>query len=286
MKQCKTCKNVYEEDKYPACPYCSGERQVVTRPLPSSGMGFGVTIPLREGQNTFGPGTEGPTVPGGDDAFPATVYSTGGGRPDQTVQQPQDGPDDESFPATVFGNGGSLLDQMVQQPRQPAGEPDIAPTEIHIPDQPSDVPEASGQAAGPRSDPSPEPEIPVFRPGPDVPLPPPASGLPVRGWLVVTKGAGLGQDFRIHDAANIIGRSDWSDINLTFDGRVARESAIVTYDDRNCKFFISCHPFTKNNVYLNKEILLAPSELHDYDVVELGETELSFRSFCGGSFDY
>ena len=277
MKQCKTCKNVYEEDKYPTCPYCSGQRQVVTTPLPSPGAGFGMPVPMNGGQED-------------------------GALDDVTVM----GSFREAFSVRAGGNNGGFPET---QAVDPVDVSDIGPTEIHIPGRAQAAPDPSGMGGGTQVYPpeAPLPEEPVAEAVPAAaepaaedraaeipPLDPdvvfsdslPDDSLPVRGWLVVTKGNGLGRDFRLHDAANIIGRSVRCDIDLDFDGQVRQESAIVTYDDKNGRFYISCHPFTKNNVYLNQEILLAPAVLHDYDVVELGGTELTFRSFCGGGFRY
>ena len=271
MKQCKTCKNVYEEDKYPTCPYCSGQRQVVATPLPSPGAGFGATAPSDGVQ---------------ENALPDDITVMGDLR--------------EAFAVRFGRDGGGPAEPQDRTRRGDAVDvSDIGPTELHIPGRTEAVPDPAGMGGGtqvfvPEAPLPEEPAAGAFPPPEIPPLEPEAlfsgalpDGLPpVRGWMVVTKGNGLGRDFRLHDAANIIGRSPRSDIDLVFDGLVKQESAIVTYDGKNGRFYISCHPFTKNNVYLNQEILLAPAVLHDYDVVEIGGTELTFRSFCGEGFRY
>ncbi len=109
---------------------------------------------------------------------------------------------------------------------------------------------------------------------------------PVRGWLVVVNGDKTGLSFVIHSEKNTIGRGSDFDIDLAFDKAVSKDGdVIVAYDARNRKFFIS-PSVGKNNVYHNDQLLLVPSELKDFDSVEIGSTKLVFRSFCCESFTY
>ena len=55
-------------------------------------------------------------------------------------------------------------------------------------------------------------------------------------------------------------------------------------NDKNNKFYIQIGEHQKNNVYLNDEMLLAPMELKENDVIEMGDTKLMFRPFCNDSF--
>lgn len=111
---------------------------------------------------------------------------------------------------------------------------------------------------------------------------------PVRGWIVAVDGEKKGISFVIHGEQNSIGRGQRFDINLSFDKAVSSDgSAVIAYDAKNNKFFLS--PVLgkgKNNVYHNDSILLMPAELSDYDKIQFGTTTFVFRSFCNESFTY
>ena len=53
------------------------------------------------------------------------------------------------------------------------------------------------------------------------------NGEPVVGWLVCTKGAHYGQDFRLTAGRNFIGRASDMDVCLKKDGTVSREKHMV-----------------------------------------------------------
>lgn len=109
---------------------------------------------------------------------------------------------------------------------------------------------------------------------------------PVRGWLVVTEGQKKGASFEIHSEKNTIGRGAGFSVSLSFDSAASKEGdAIISYSARQNRFFLSPGE-GKNNVYLNGEIFLQPSEIKDYDVLEIGKTKLVFRSFCNELFQY
>ena len=109
---------------------------------------------------------------------------------------------------------------------------------------------------------------------------------PVRGWLVVTAGDKMGLPFVIHGEKNVVGRGSQFDINLAFDKAVSKEGdAVIAYDSRTRKFFITLAG-GKNNIYHNDSILLAPTELKDYDTLEIGSTKFVFRSLCNEEYTY
>lgn len=109
---------------------------------------------------------------------------------------------------------------------------------------------------------------------------------PVRGWLVSVEGEKKGMSFVVHSEKNTIGRGSSFDIDLSFDKSISKEGdAIISYDARNIRFFLS-PAAGKNNVYHNNNLLLAPVEIFDYDVIEVGSTKLVFRSFCSEQFTY
>ncbi len=109
---------------------------------------------------------------------------------------------------------------------------------------------------------------------------------PVVGWLVVTEGDKKGTSFNVYPEKNYIGRGIQFDVNLNFDKAVSKEGDIViAYDDKHSTFFIA--PGSgKNNVYVNAAILLQPIQLKEYDIIEVGETKLVFRSLCNAEFNY
>lgn len=107
----------------------------------------------------------------------------------------------------------------------------------------------------------------------------------VMGWLVCLEGKNRGRDFRIHGANNPIGRGSDNDINLEFDNAISKGiNALIAYDDRNNKFFLYRANNSRNNMYINGALLLSPVELKDYDVLEIGNTKMIFRSLCNESF--
>lgn len=99
-------------------------------------------------------------------------------------------------------------------------------------------------------------------------------------------GRKKGTPFVIHSEKNSIGRGTHFDINLSFDKAISKDGdAIITYDSRGKKFFITLSA-GKNNIYRNGALLLTPEEIKDYDVLEIGTTKLVFRSFCNEEFTY
>ncbi len=109
---------------------------------------------------------------------------------------------------------------------------------------------------------------------------------PVRGWLVCLDGEKKGMDFRIHSEKNRIGRGGEVEINIDFDKTVSKgTNALLAYDNRNNKFFLAPSE-SKNNMYINNNLLLSPVELKEYDIIEIGQTKMIFRSFCNESFNW
>lgn len=108
----------------------------------------------------------------------------------------------------------------------------------------------------------------------------------VRGWLVCLEGAKRGVDFKIHGEKNTIGRGSENDIKLDFDSSISKGvNAIISYDLRNNKFFIFLGE-SKNNIYVNDQLLMTPIELKDYDIIEIGQTKMLFRSLCNEQFTW
>ncbi len=108
--------------------------------------------------------------------------------------------------------------------------------------------------------------------------------LPVTGWLICLEGEKRGADFKICGEQTTIGRGAGNNIQLDFDAKISSgANAIIAYDRRNNKFFIY-QKENRNNIYVNGSLLLVPVEIHDYDVIEMGETKMLFRSLCNDKF--
>lgn len=107
---------------------------------------------------------------------------------------------------------------------------------------------------------------------------------PVVGWLVVVSPEQRGQDYRIRDGMNSIGRAKQSKIWISFDSTVSQEThAQVVYDRLNHRYFIKS---VSNTAYLNGEIVLEPKALSPYDKITVGKTILVFVPLCGPEFSW
>ncbi|HOD28277.1 MAG TPA: FHA domain-containing protein [Syntrophales bacterium] len=109
---------------------------------------------------------------------------------------------------------------------------------------------------------------------------------PVVGWLVCVEGADKGRDYRIRSEKNFIGRSEKMDIQVSGDDTISRENqAVVSFNPKNGTFKV--HPGDgRGIVYLNGADVDAPQELKPYDVIEIGQTKLTFVPFCGEKFQW
>lgn len=109
---------------------------------------------------------------------------------------------------------------------------------------------------------------------------------PVVGWLVAVAGPHKGEDFRLRDGRNFIGRAPHMHVVLKGDASVSAEKhAIISYDLRHNDFKLLPGEGTQH-VYLNDEAIHTPSDLNPYDALELGETKLLFLPFCGDQFQW
>lgn len=109
---------------------------------------------------------------------------------------------------------------------------------------------------------------------------------PVVGWLVCCEGGAKGQDFRIRDGNNRIGRKPPMDIMIPDDDTITGENAAyLTYADG--RYDISAG-VGRNVIRLNNGPL-APGmsrELKIYDRIKIGQTELVFIPLCGENFSW
>lgn len=162
----------------------------------------------------------------------------------------------------------------------PVGSPEPAPMGGMDPINPT-VPVGAG--AGPMDFPATTPLEPVF--SPTVALGENNEGiLPVTGWLICLEGKKKGEAFAIRGEQTTIGRGAGNNIQLDFDAKISSgANAIIAYDRRNNKFFIY-QKENRNNIYVNNSLLLVPVEIHDYDVIEMGETKMILRTLCNEKF--
>jgi hypothetical protein len=110
---------------------------------------------------------------------------------------------------------------------------------------------------------------------------------PVVGWLVVLDGPGKGNFAKLGFGMNSIGRGEDSRVVLDYgDGEISRSNhAFLTYDSKNRKFFIQ-HGGGANLTYIGELPLLQPIELESGQIISIGNTKLSFISFCGPNFNW
>ena len=109
---------------------------------------------------------------------------------------------------------------------------------------------------------------------------------PVVGWLVCVKGEYFGISFPLKTGKNTIGRSSRMDVALTKEVSISRDRhAILIYEPRKSQFFLQ--PGEGNGLtYVNDDLLMIPQEIHDYDVVQVGNGVFVFRTLCGDKFTW
>ncbi len=109
---------------------------------------------------------------------------------------------------------------------------------------------------------------------------------PVVGWLVATDGPEKGKDYRITAERNFIGRSETMDISIQGDETISRENhTVVSFNPKNLSFLLFPGD-SRGLTYLNDEEVVAPTKLNPYDVIEIGQSRLTFIPFCGEKFQW
>jgi len=109
---------------------------------------------------------------------------------------------------------------------------------------------------------------------------------PVTGWLICIEGASKGRDYKIRSEKNFVGRSDGMDIQILGDNHIAkRNHAIIVYDPKKRKTILLPGD-SQGLVYHNDEAVYAPTELKEYDSIELGRSKFLFVPFCGENFEW
>lgn len=109
---------------------------------------------------------------------------------------------------------------------------------------------------------------------------------PVCGWLVCIEGVRMGKDFKIREGKNFIGRADDMDIQILGDNKISRRNhAIVVYDPKKRNSVLL--PGDASGIaYLNDEAVYVPTQLSNYDLIELGNSKFVFIPFCGEHFEW
>jgi hypothetical protein len=109
---------------------------------------------------------------------------------------------------------------------------------------------------------------------------------PAVGWLVCVEGPDRGQDYRIREGNNSIGRSPEMYICISNDDTVSRQRhAVVTFEPQQCHFYLAPGE-ARGLAYVNDEPLLSPRLLQAYDAITLGKTKLLFIPLCGENFQW
>lgn len=109
---------------------------------------------------------------------------------------------------------------------------------------------------------------------------------PVTGWLVAVEGQYYGEDFRLKNGRNQIGRSSEMDVQLTLDLTVSRRNhAIIEYNSEEKQFYAEPGE-SRELVYLNDELVLDTTPIKSYDILTLGKTKLMMVALCGERFTW
>lgn len=109
---------------------------------------------------------------------------------------------------------------------------------------------------------------------------------PAAGWLACTAGPAKGMDYRVRCGYNYIGRSEHMDICIRGDNTISRERhALIAYDNKERIFFFSPAD-GKSIVRVNDKMIMGPTEIHAFDTLLVGDTELLFVPLCGERFNW
>ncbi len=108
---------------------------------------------------------------------------------------------------------------------------------------------------------------------------------PVVGWLVCIEGPMRGQDFRIRDGYNFIGREE-GDIRIQGDNAISRQKhAVVAFYSKRNSFHVGPAD-GRNIIELNGEPVFNHVQMENYDVITVGNTKLMLVGLCGDRFDW
>ncbi len=109
---------------------------------------------------------------------------------------------------------------------------------------------------------------------------------PVVGWVVAIAGEHFGEGFQLKTGRNFIGRNSSMDVALTGDQSISRDRhAIIVYDNKSNIFLVQPGD-AKELFYLNNHVVLSAEQLHAYDILSLGKTQLLFVPLCSDKFNW
>lgn len=109
---------------------------------------------------------------------------------------------------------------------------------------------------------------------------------PVVGWLVCTKGANRGRDYRIRSGWNSIGRDPSMQICIAGDDTISRDDhAKIFFDPKSLSFHITSGS-GRSGVYVNGSAVLQPTTINVFDNIEIGNTTCLFIPFCGEKYSW
>ena len=111
---------------------------------------------------------------------------------------------------------------------------------------------------------------------------------PVTGWLVVIDGPGKGNDVRIGNGRNAVGRDKSNRVALPFDDtQISRKKHLwIAYSHQHQTFSITPGDDSPNLADLNGEPIDARLPLPDGATITVGKTTLRFVAFCGERFKW
>ncbi len=110
--------------------------------------------------------------------------------------------------------------------------------------------------------------------------------LPCVGWVVAIEGPSRGRDYRVHAGYNFLGRRV-GDIVIQGDDTISGErDSSITYVYQTKKFYIA-HESGRNVLLVNNiPVMGGGTELHNYDIITIGNTKLIFIALCGEQFSW
>jgi len=103
----------------------------------------------------------------------------------------------------------------------------------------------------------------------------PAPSSALAGWLVAVSGEQEGDDFRVHLGKNVLGKGLQADI-VVKDAYVSERHAVFESRDGECTIV---DLGSKHGTFVNGQRIAEPSRVADGDRINLGHTELKYRSF-------
>lgn len=104
------------------------------------------------------------------------------------------------------------------------------------------------------------------------------------GWLVCIKGELSGNIYELKKGKTTIGGTDGQDINLASDAKVAKScQAVIEYNPETRRFLASAGD-SRELSYVNGQMVLFDLELHNRDILQVGEESFLFIPLCGEDF--